>query len=243
MPDDERSPGFTLLELIISMTITAMVVLVVYSAFSMGVRVWERQDQGNEELRREEIMLRLLDHDFAAQVPYNTLWEANALSFAVGGPKTLFYVTRNGFGALRRQGKALFFTCLFVDRDENDANALYLYKVPEPSPDLLREIRGFLGMSTAMRAAYVPPDRIRQDAVLIADGFERLLFSFSADFFEPFAGSPEEVIRQRMITASDDSLDLEEWIEEGLPGQVQLFYQGQDEDDVRLLFLPGRGRV
>ena len=126
----EASSGFTLLELIISLTITAMVVVVVYSAFSLGVRVWERQGQESDAVKRDEIMFRLLDRDVADMAPYVMLLDGASLSLTAGGPTAFFYVTRNGFGALRRQDRALFFTCLFVAEDDDKDLALYLYKVP-----------------------------------------------------------------------------------------------------------------
>lgn len=235
--------GFTLLELIISLTITTLVVLVIYTAFSMGVRVWERQGRISEEPRRAEVMLRLLDRDFAELTTYTTLWEGQSLSFFAGGPRTMFYVTRNGFGALRRQDKALFFTCLYVDADENDALGLYVYKVPEPGPELLREVRGFLAMNPTMRSMYTPAGFIQEKAVRIADGFSILEFSFTKDRFLPFAGPPDDVPRQQLLSATGSALDLEEWVESGLPGQIQLLIERDDDDEAAVLLLPGRGRV
>ena len=46
------SSGFTLLELIVSMTIISMIVLVLYFAFSIGARSWEGDDpQSGHEVR------------------------------------------------------------------------------------------------------------------------------------------------------------------------------------------------
>ncbi len=237
-------PGFTLLELVISLTITAMVAVLIYAAFAMGLRVWERQGRDTDVVRREESMLRLLEWDFAGMAPYTTLWEGAPLSFFAGGARTLFYVTRNGFGALRRQDKALFFTCLFVDQGLEDSErlGLYLYKVPEPQPELLREMRGFQSSSEAMRAAYVPPEALRTHAVRIAEGFSALDFSFASDTVDPFAGPPGDRIGTRMSDALEDSLELEEWLQKDWPGQVQLQYAREDAEPVRLLLLPGKGR-
>lgn len=233
--------GFTLLELIISMTVISMVVVVVYSAFSMGVRVWERQELDNEGVRREEVLLRLLDRDFADIVPYNTHWQAAPLSLFVGASQTLFYVTRNGFASQRRDGRALFFGCFFVARDEQGGMGLYLYKVPEPSPDLLAEIRRFTGMSQGMRGSFVLPDQFRNDAVLIVDGLTEASFSFAAEPFTLFAGSPEEELGG--IRWDEDALELEDWAEEAPPGRVLLRYQPEGREPRHVLLVPGVGKI
>ncbi|WP_045221776.1 PulJ/GspJ family protein [Desulfonatronum thioautotrophicum] len=241
LPGPTEAPsGFTLLELVISLTITTMVVLVVYSAFSLGVRVWERQGQDTEAVRRDEIMFRLLDRDFAEQAPYVMHLDGASLSLTAGGPTAFFYVTRNGFGALRREDKALFFTCLFVAEDDENGLGLYLYKIPEPSPDFVREIRSFVGMLAAMRSTYAPPVSIRQKAVRLAGGFKQLSFSYAADGVVLFAGSEQDVLQRNQ---PDAPLKLDDWTGIDLPGQVQLLYERADEDEVGLLFLPGLGKV
>lgn len=235
-----RPGGFTLLELVVSLTITTMVTLVIYSAFALGTRVWERQGQEDQDLRREEVMLRLLDQDVAGMTAYNTRWEGADLSFFAGSPTVLFYVTGNGFGALRRQDKALFFSCLFVGQDENGQEGLFLYKIPEPGPDLVREVRGFLGASSAGRAVYGVPEPIRRQAVRIADGYANLSFSYSGDRLVPFGGPPQDAM-ERSLTADEDDLDQEKWTTIGLPGQIQLRYGRDQAEPSRVLLIPGLG--
>jgi len=246
-PSTAPSPcsGFTLLELIIALTITTMVAVVIYAAFALGVRVWERQGSDTGEIRREEAMLRLLERDFADMAPYTTLWEGAFLNFFAGGPKTLFYVTRNGFGALRRQDKALFFGCLFVDQGLEDPEQMgvYLYKVPEPQPELMREARRFQTSSEAARAAYVPPEDLQSQAVCIAEGFEVLDFSFAADTVDPFAGPPKDRPGTQALHEPEERLELETWVRQEWPGQVQLQYGRAGREPLRLLLMPGRGAL
>ncbi|WP_158269754.1 type II secretion system protein J [Desulfonatronum sp. SC1] len=246
-PSTAPSPchGFTLLELIIALTITAMVVVVIYASFALGVRVWERQGSDTEEVRREEAMLRLLERDFAGMAPYTTLWEGASLAFFAGGAKTLFYVTRNGFGALRRQDKALFFVCLFVDQGLKDPEQMgvYLYKVPEPQPGLLREVRRFQASSEAARAVYLPPEALRHQAVRIAEGFDVLDFSFAADTVDPFAGPPGDRPGTQALREPENALELEAWVSKEWPQQVQMLFSREGDEPLRLLLVPGRGAL
>jgi len=231
--------GFTLLELIISLTIITMVVLVIYAAFAMGVRVWERQGQDTEEVRREEIMLRMLHDDFAAMAAYSTRLDGVDLSFLSGGGQTVFYATRNGFGAGRRGDKALFFACLFVHQElAGDGYSLYLLKYPEPNIRLLEALRDFMTAGEPARERYVPADDLRQEAVRIAGGFEQAGFTFSSIAYDPLAGQPEDAPAEQMITQDEGRLELEQWAEQGVPSQVQFSYAWPDQDLVHVYLVP-----
>ena len=239
LTNNPRPTGFTLLELIISMTIISMVVLVIYSAFAMGSRVWERQGRDTELQRREEVLVRLLLDDAAGLVPYTTLWEGRETFFMAGGPGTLFYVTRNGFGARRRGDAALFFGCLYLDEDDQGDLGIYLLKMPEPNPDLLRAVRGFSTLSEGAMERYTLPDTLRRDAVLILSGLSEAAFSYAADPFLPFHGPPEDALEPASTLRDEDDLELGEWTEQQLPGQILLRYALEDAEPRAVLLVPG----
>jgi len=54
------SPGFTLLELLISLTIMGLIVVVVFGAFRVGVRAWEKGEKDVEIHQRQRIVLNLV---------------------------------------------------------------------------------------------------------------------------------------------------------------------------------------
>lgn len=234
-----RPAGFTLLELIISMTIISMVVLVIYSAFAMGSRVWERQGRDTELQRREEVLLRLLLDDVAGLVPYTTLWEGRETFFMAGGPGTLFYVTRNGFGSRRRGDAALFFGCLYLDEDDQGDLGVYLLKMPEPDPDLLRALRGFAALGEGARERYTLPDTLARDAVRILSGLGEAAFSYAAESFLPFHGPPEDALDPASTLRDEDVLELDEWTEPRLPGRILLRYALEDTEPRAVLLVPG----
>jgi hypothetical protein len=205
----------------------------------MGVRIWERQGQDTEEVRREEIMLRLLRDDFTAMATYSTRLNGVDLSFFSGGGQTLFYATRNGFGAGLRQDKALFFACLFVHQErEGDGYALFLLKYPRPDIRLLEALRDFMTAGESARVRYVPSNDLRQEAVRIAGGFEQAGFTFSNIAYDPLAGQPEDALPEQMITLDEGRLELEQWAEQGVPSQVQFSYAWPDQDLVHVYLVP-----
>lgn len=58
--DKTVKSGFTLLELLISMMILAVVITLVFAAFRVGVRAWEKGEQGIDVLQRYRIVLDLM---------------------------------------------------------------------------------------------------------------------------------------------------------------------------------------
>ena len=65
-PHDLRTRGFTLLELLISMTILAMIVVIVFGAFRVGIRAWEKGGKAVENLQRQRIVLDLIKHQLTS---------------------------------------------------------------------------------------------------------------------------------------------------------------------------------
>jgi general secretion pathway protein J len=60
------SRGFTLLELLISLTIVAMIVVVMFGAFRIGIRAWEKGEKDLGMRQRERIVLDLLKRQLAS---------------------------------------------------------------------------------------------------------------------------------------------------------------------------------
>ena len=228
------SVGFSLIEVIIAMTIMAMIALMLYWSFAMGARVWETQDLKTSTVQRQEALLRLLDGDFARISPYSLRWERGTTDFFAAGPTALFYVTRNGFASMHRDGKALFFTCLFI-RESEDGMELAVYKSSVPAPELVEELHAFQTMSEFARAGYVPGAFILESAAVMLGGLDQAAFSYVPDPIEPFAGPshPSSAETHRVEP-------LEEWAQPGLPGQVLLRYVLQDLE-TNLIVMPNSG--
>jgi len=61
-----RFPGFTLLELLISLTIIAVIVVLVSGALKIGVRAWEKGERDIESHQRQRIVLNLMKRQMAS---------------------------------------------------------------------------------------------------------------------------------------------------------------------------------
>jgi prepilin-type N-terminal cleavage/methylation domain-containing protein len=212
--------GFTLLELIISLTILSMVVMIIYYAFSMGVRVWSQQEEQDAQVDRREVLARLIEEDFSKCRAYTVNWEKGQTFLFAGGERTVFYVTRNGLGATSRSSYGLYFSCLYVQRDENGTSNIYLYKSPLPKERFIEETSAFQTMGEMEREGFVPDSRIRDKARLVFKNIEQPLFSYADKEFTPFSGSTDAF---QEVSSGDSSsrLPKEQWMKKQLPQQVQ----------------------
>ena len=224
-----QGAGFTLLEMIISLTILSLVLLTVYMAFSMGVDVWERMDQETSPEHRRAITLRLLQEDLASIRPYTWHGEDGDFSFFSGGPQTVFYVTTNALGAAKMQGKALFFTCLFMHASSEHGRSLYIYKTGLPHPEILEEVREFRAGGDTHRKQYALPSSLREESILLLEDLEEAEFAYQGQAYPPFSGAKADVESNGQRAGQDIGLAKAEWVENSLPGQVLVRLQkGED---------------
>ena len=215
--------GFTLLEMIISMTILSLVVLTVYLAFSLGVDVWQRMDGQKSIEEKKSVTLRLLKEDFAHIRPYTWSGEKGEILFFAGGPRCLYYVTTNGLGAKDRAGKDLFFTCLYIHSDpEGEGDALFVYKSGLPGPDILEAVRDFRTGGDMRRANYVPPRFIIRDSVPVINNVPDAQFGYQKQAYPVFSGVKTEVKEGEWGQKQNESgiLAETEWVGDELPGQI-----------------------
>ncbi|TFG90510.1 MAG: prepilin-type N-terminal cleavage/methylation domain-containing protein, partial [Syntrophobacterales bacterium] len=83
--------GFTLLELLISITILSLITLLVFGAFRIGIRAWERGERNIDGHQRERIVLDLIKRQLAS-IPVDTVKEEKALVLK-GDNKSLGFVS------------------------------------------------------------------------------------------------------------------------------------------------------
>ena len=222
--------GFTLLEMIISLTILCLVVLTVYTAFSLGVDVWRRMEEGEKSAaQRKAIALRLLHGDFSNLRPYTWNSEKGRILFFAGGPKSVFYVTTNGLGATNRRGKALFFTCLFVHASaEGEGSAVYVYKSGLPGPNLAELLRDFRAGGDLQRTNFVPPAFILEHSVQVIKNVHDAQFGYQRQAYPPFSGVKAEVEDVQSTQSEEERvLAQSQWVENELPGQIS--FRARDE--------------
>lgn len=210
--------GFTLLETVISLTILALLMLVLYLAFSTASSVWGRVDDGGSRGQRQETVTRLLAEDFRALRPYSLGWERGQDFAFAGAARTVFYVTTGGLGAVDRASHGLFFACLFLAPADDGTLALRLYKSPYPDQAYFEALHDFATSVGNARADWLPPETMAEGSTTLLEGLGEAAFTFAAgpaslpaeDEASPFA-------RRRPLPEKD-------WGKPSLPATAQLEY-------------------
>ncbi len=214
--------GFTLIEMVIAMTILALVVTVLYLAFSSAGRVWSRQQLKGGRSEREAALLRLLRNDLGHLAPYTFSWEKGTGFFFALGPKTLFYATTNGFGARRRGvAEGLYFSCLYLapddEAEDENGQALYLVKEFGPSRYLVEALWNFIQKP---EAGFRPDEKFRQVSLKVIDNLENVSFAVVVD--------PEKLpLTQEEIPdgALQDKGRVQKYTRASLPARILLQFQ------------------
>lgn len=88
-----RQAGFTLLELLIAITLLALVATGLSSGIHLGARVWERAEAGRSEAQARQTTQRLLQRMLRQLVPQSLSEEPtdSTVTF-VGGPRVLRFI-------------------------------------------------------------------------------------------------------------------------------------------------------
>ncbi|MFZ5569118.1 MAG: hypothetical protein ACOZF0_01845 [Thermodesulfobacteriota bacterium] len=69
----EGGGGFTLLELLLSMAITAIIIGLIFGIFRVGLRAWERGERDIERQQRLRVVLELMKKQIASLAPLEVL--------------------------------------------------------------------------------------------------------------------------------------------------------------------------
>ena len=116
--------GFTLLELILAITILGTVVLVALGAFRIGQRSWEKGDAVAEQNQRLRIAVERIRQQLAAATVYAGTGDGVAMGFA-GDTMEIRFVSRVAMIPNQEQGLVFVRYRIFETRDRGLALAFY----------------------------------------------------------------------------------------------------------------------
>ena len=85
--------GFTLLELMISLTIMGLILVLVFGAFRIGSRAWEKGEKDVEAHQRERVVLELLKRQIASACPRQIRLEDQDPFYMRGDSRSVEFVT------------------------------------------------------------------------------------------------------------------------------------------------------
>src|SRR4030066_419892 len=62
--------GFTLIEVIVTLTVLGFILLIIFGAFRLGLSAWERGESTKEEYQKVRIITQLISRQMKSAVPY-----------------------------------------------------------------------------------------------------------------------------------------------------------------------------
>jgi prepilin-type N-terminal cleavage/methylation domain-containing protein len=175
--------GFTLLELLVSMTLMGLLAVAIHMGFRIGTNAWAKADSRLETLRTGYFSLDLLSRQIGSMVPYYSQQKINDAPVEVllfqGVPKAMRFVSN--FSAQSRGAGGLRLVEYFVSNSrDKGVNALLVNERllpddPSLSRFVFRDI--FRGDNNAVAVNFFE-FRARSDSLYLFQGVEQIQFQY-----------------------------------------------------------------
>ena len=134
--DHNKDNGFTLLELLISMTIISIIVVIIFSAFRVGVRAWEKGEQNVHIQQRLRIGLDLVKQQLASVCSRKIMDGGKRPFYLKGDDKTMEFVSL--VSMIPGSESGMVFTRYIIKSDyetQTDRLSFYEKKIVLPDKD------------------------------------------------------------------------------------------------------------
>ena len=131
--------GFTLIELVVTLTILGLILLMIGGALRLGSSAWERGEEKAETYQKRRIVLSLLSQQMKSSFPYKIKAqkaEADYLAF-FGKGDSLRFVSTYSLKAKRPEG--LVFVIYQVEEGEASEKVLKVYEKRVLNKDFMEE--------------------------------------------------------------------------------------------------------
>jgi general secretion pathway protein J len=135
----ERNQGFTLIEVVITLTLLGFIVLIIFGAFRLGLSAWERGESTKEEYQRLRMISELISQQVKSAVPYkikSEKAEGDYLAFE-GTAHSVKFVSALSMKARNPEG---FVYAIYQFKEEgNEAGRLILFEQRVVNRDFFAE--------------------------------------------------------------------------------------------------------
>lgn len=130
--------GFTLLEVIITLTILGFIVLIISGAFRLGLSAWDRGEQTREEYQRQRTATQLISRQIKSVMPYKIKTqkaEGDYLAFE-GRGQSLKFVSTLSLKAARPEGLVF---AIYEFKEDQEGGRLVVYEKRVVNKDFFEE--------------------------------------------------------------------------------------------------------
>ena len=135
----ESGRGFTLIEVIVTMTILGFILVIIYQVFRLGLSSWEKGESAAEEYQKTRIVSQLLSQQVKSAFPYEIKTqkaEGNYLAFE-GKKQSLKFVS--AFPAKSKRPEGLVFAVYYFKEGGRGEGSLILYEQRVLNKDFFEE--------------------------------------------------------------------------------------------------------
>ena len=135
----ERDSGFTLLELVVTLTILGFVLVMVLGLLRLGSTSWERGEAKVDHYQKQRIVLNLLSQQVKSSFPYKIKAqkaEGDYIAF-LGAQDSLRFVSTFSITAKRPEG--LVFVIYRVEEGKNSGKLLKMFEKRVLNKDFMEE--------------------------------------------------------------------------------------------------------
>jgi general secretion pathway protein J len=122
----EKTLGFTLVEVMVTLTILGFVLLIIFGVFRLGISSWEKGETAREEYQRVRIASQLISQQLKSVIPYkikSQKAEGDYLAFE-GSAKTLKFVSTLSLKARKPSG-FIYATYEFQEGERNGGRLVH----------------------------------------------------------------------------------------------------------------------
>jgi hypothetical protein len=175
--------GFTLLELLVSITLMGFLAVAIHMGFRIGANAWAKGDSRLETIRVSQFSLDLLSRQISSMVPYYSQQKINDAPVDIllfqGVPKAMRFVT--SFSAQSRSAGGLRLVEYFVSNSKNKGtSALLINERPLPGDPALSGLV-FRDISRGDNNTLVVnffEFRARSDSLYLFEGVDQAQFQY-----------------------------------------------------------------
>ncbi len=121
------SPGFTLLELLISLTIIGLILVIVFGALRIGVRAWEKGEKDVEIRQRQRVVLGNIKRQIASTCLREIKSEDQKAFFFKGDKESMEFMSRVPMVPTTRSGM-VYVKYVVREEDDGEKKRLMLYE-------------------------------------------------------------------------------------------------------------------
>ncbi|MFB3884250.1 MAG: type II secretion system protein J [Thermodesulfobacteriota bacterium] len=137
--EKRRDRGFTLLEVIVTLTVIGFILLIIFGAFRLGFSAWDKGESLKEEYQRTRMISQLIAQQMKSAVPYKIKTkkaEGDYLAFE-GDDHSVKFVS--AFSVKAKESEGFVFAAYDFRREGREGGRLVFYEQRALNKDFFEE--------------------------------------------------------------------------------------------------------